>query len=367
MPALLAEEHTQPPVRNPGQYTKRLSLDREKLSNERVWSAVVKDEPGRPNGLYTTSSQLANGIAHENGYLLSTDDHGRAAVPEHKSRSFVSGDSDKRMTNKPRSEGTAMNGHDKAAARTIDAAADDDVQTASTNGEIDAPWQYAEVEETTSRTKESSVLKGNDFLTDAEKAAARPLESSADSVLKPAHQVHRISSPPAFQSSSTPTLAPHPSHRLQHRHTLEVPRVSTSRLSREGASSAQGDDVIIATGRAAPSTPTGRRRGSMSLVRRTTRSIHSDVLLDEVPQDDDAARWAEMIRQKRASKRRKKEEEDDERVVMGTKVDQNHVNYVTAYNMLTGIRFTVSRTNAKLPRELTDADFTAKHKFSFDV
>jgi 1-phosphatidylinositol-4-phosphate 5-kinase len=52
---------------------------------------------------------------------------------------------------------------------------------------------------------------------------------------------------------------------------------------------------------------------------------------------------------------------------MGTKVDQGHANWVTAYNMLTGIRFTVSRTNAKLDRALTDADFGAKHKFSFDV
>lgn len=52
---------------------------------------------------------------------------------------------------------------------------------------------------------------------------------------------------------------------------------------------------------------------------------------------------------------------------MGTKVDEGHVNYVTAYNMLTGIRFTVSRTNAKLDRELTDADFQAKHKMSFDI
>ena len=35
--------------------------------------------------------------------------------------------------------------------------------------------------------------------------------------------------------------------------------------------------------------------------------------------------------------------------------------------MLTGIRFTVSRTNAKLDRPLTDKDFTASHKFSFDI
>lgn len=105
----------------------------------------------------------------------------------------------------------------------------------------------------------------------------------------------------------------------------------------------------------------------MTLVRRATRSITSELHLDGEPQDEDAERWAEAIKQKRASKRRRKEEEDDDRVVVGTKVDQNHVNWVTAYNMLTGIRFTVSRTNAKMDRELTDADFAAKHKFSFDM
>jgi 1-phosphatidylinositol-4-phosphate 5-kinase len=173
--------------------------------------------------------------------------------------------------------------------------------------------------------------------------------------------VHRVSSPPAF-NHNTPTPSQHPYH-LQQRHTLEVPKLSTSR-ARDMQNNT--DDVISASGRFSP-TAGGRRRGSMSLVRRTTRSINSDMHLDEVPQDDDAARWAEHIRQKRASKRKRKEDEDEDRVVVGTKVDQHHVNWVTAYNMLTGIRFTVSRTNAKMDRELTDADFDAKHKFSFDM
>lgn len=78
-------------------------------------------------------------------------------------------------------------------------------------------------------------------------------------------------------------------------------------------------------------------------------------------------RWAEAYRQKRASKRRRREEEDDDRVLVGTKVDEHHVNWVTAYNMLTGIRVSVSRTNAKLDRELTPADFDAKQKSTFDM
>jgi 1-phosphatidylinositol-4-phosphate 5-kinase len=100
-------------------------------------------------------------------------------------------------------------------------------------------------------------------------------------------------------------------------------------------------------------------------MRRGTKTTQSDGNLDEAQTDEEAARWAEAIKQKRA--RRRREDEDDERVIVGTKVDQNHVNYVTAYNMLTGIRFTVSRINAKMDRELTPADFDAKHKFSFDM
>ncbi|KAF2130068.1 SAICAR synthase-like protein [Dothidotthia symphoricarpi CBS 119687] len=176
----------------------------------------------------------------------------------------------------------------------------------------------------------------------------------------PSSVQQRVSAPPAFNQAPT-SPAPNP-YRLQQRHTLEVPKLSTSR-TRDTQNNT--DDVVTASGRFSPTSR--HRKGSMSLVRRNTRSVNSDVHLDEVPQDEDAARWAEHIRNKRASKRKRKEDEDEDRVVVGTKVDQHHVNWVTAYNMLTGIRFTVSRTNAKMDRDLTDADFDAKHKFSFDM
>lgn len=95
--------------------------------------------------------------------------------------------------------------------------------------------------------------------------------------------------------------------------------------------------------------------------------MQSDVPRDEVVPDEDAIRWAEAYRQKRATKRKRKEEQDDDRVLVGTKVDETHANWVTAYNMLTGIRVSVSRTNAKLDRELTDADFETKQKSTFDM
>ncbi|KAI9888355.1 MAG: Phosphatidylinositol-4-phosphate 5-kinase [Vezdaea aestivalis] len=174
----------------------------------------------------------------------------------------------------------------------------------------------------------------------------------------------RYSSPPSFAQRTTGSSSNPNPPQLKHRHTLQVPKLNPPRTSREVTPSAE--DTNASAGRFSPTT-SGPRRASVSLGRRVTRSIHSDMHLEEVPQDEDAARWAEAIRQKRASKRKRKEDEDEDRVVVGTKVDQNHVNWVTAYNMLTGIRFVVSRTNAKMDKALTSEDFDAKHKFAFDV
>ncbi len=181
---------------------------------------------------------------------------------------------------------------------------------------------------------------------------------------------NRFSSPPVISttsqapaSSSATSLHPG-APRLHHRHTLEVPRISTSRTSRDFSypgTASEGSE----SGRFSPTPRTPR--AANTLARAPTRSIHSDMYLDEIPPDSDIAKWTESIRQKRASRRKRKEEEDDDRVVVGTKVDMNHVNWVTAYNMLTGIRFTVSRTNAKIDRDLLAADFDAKYKFSFDM
>ncbi|KAL2176587.1 uncharacterized protein P884DRAFT_31000 [Thermothelomyces heterothallicus CBS 202.75] len=174
---------------------------------------------------------------------------------------------------------------------------------------------------------------------------------------------HRYSSPSVYdQPNSSGQLPSPPTPGIKHRHTLEVPKTSSARGSRDGF------DTAYSSGRFSPTiTPSGGRRASLSLARRNTRSLHSDGPRDEVIPDEDAMRWAEAYRQKRASKRRKRELEDDDRVLVGTKVDETHANWVTAYNMLTGIRVAVSRTNAKLDRPLTDADFEVKQKSTFDI
>ncbi|KIM35671.1 hypothetical protein M413DRAFT_79140 [Hebeloma cylindrosporum] len=91
---------------------------------------------------------------------------------------------------------------------------------------------------------------------------------------------------------------------------------------------------------------------------------------------------AEKIRRERMSKRAKQQQEaeaaltraaiDVKEVVqdtplVGNLIGEGHVNYVLMYNMLTGIRIGVSRCQAKIKRPLSDEDFTARHKFSFDI
>lgn len=48
-------------------------------------------------------------------------------------------------------------------------------------------------------------------------------------------------------------------------------------------------------------------------------------------------------------------------------VDEDHRNYILMYDMLTGIRISVSRCQAKPSRPLTAKDFQSTHKMAFDL
>ncbi|KAI0030504.1 SAICAR synthase-like protein, partial [Vararia minispora EC-137] len=80
---------------------------------------------------------------------------------------------------------------------------------------------------------------------------------------------------------------------------------------------------------------------------------------------------AEQIRRERQSKRRAAtggaSVGEEPGAVVGNVIGEGHVNYVLMYNMLTGIRIAVSRYQAKIKRPLTQEDFTARHKYSFDI
>ncbi|OCH85483.1 SAICAR synthase-like protein [Obba rivulosa] len=108
----------------------------------------------------------------------------------------------------------------------------------------------------------------------------------------------------------------------------------------------------------------------------------------------DIQHQAEQIRRERMSKRAKAQQEaekakaqqeveraltrttsllrgssgrGDDGPLVGNLIGEGHVNYVLMYNMLTGIRIAVSRCQAKIRRPLTAEDYTARHKFSFDI
>lgn len=329
--------------------------------------AARESKEGLPNG----SAPKMNGHAPNGSALMQSLPNGRPAKPSSIDRWPSQDDARERRSRGDRLETESLHKSTESRANSSELPARDDGYFASIyRSETKDRMGTTQVKLGAIDSLDGSEAAHRELVphVDSRSSAASPQPPQAQSAdaaaslqVPPPPQPHRVSSPPAFNHSA-PSPSQHP-YRLQQRHTLEVPKPSTSR-TRETPNNT--DDVVSASGRFSPSTPQ-RRRGSVNLVRRGTRSINSDNHRDEITQDEDAERWAEHIRQKRASKRKRKEDEDEDRVVVGTKVDQNHVNWVTAYNMLTGIRFTVSRTNAKMDRELTDADFDAKHKFSFDI
>lgn len=111
---------------------------------------------------------------------------------------------------------------------------------------------------------------------------------------------------------------------------------------------------------AAPRSPRLGGRAASHLTLTLDDGELSEELVSDIQQQ------AEQIRRERLSKRVKQADEEP-RVLVGNLIGEGHVNYVLMYNMLTGIRIAVSRTQAKIKRPLTDEDFTARHKFSFDM
>ncbi|KAG0288597.1 Phosphatidylinositol-4-phosphate 5-kinase [Dissophora globulifera] len=109
------------------------------------------------------------------------------------------------------------------------------------------------------------------------------------------------------------------------------------------------------------------RRNTYSADLGSTSFPRSD---DEVELDELEEARRRMDALKKSSSRRmskRKKDDDNDRVMIGTRIGEDHVNYVLMYNMLTGIRVSVSRCNAKPQRALVVEDFTAAHKLAFDI
>lgn len=63
----------------------------------------------------------------------------------------------------------------------------------------------------------------------------------------------------------------------------------------------------------------------------------------------------------------RRKQTEDARVLVGNLVGEGHRNYVLMYNMLTGIRVAVSRCQGKIKRPITNEDYLARHKYTFDM
>lgn len=368
--------HGSPPVQ-----AKRLSSDLHRWTSSEMSTPVVDGVPG---GWPLTPSALSNGsvkegIGGKDGCVLSVPNGSGERAPSAKSvalstrtRRSSGMDSEKKSGEVVKEDTRRPGAAEEGYFTTIPNGKPDGLPKAplprqAGSGNADA------LPSTPNRTISATIPATSSYPLAPVKESSPALPSqqaSSDGMLKPpsAHP-HRASSPPAFSPGEALTVTKSRPDRLVQRHTLEVPKVVTSHVSADGrdAASFGTDGVVLATGRFSPSTPT-RRRGSLQLARRMTRSIHSysDMQLDQVPQDEDAARWTELVKAKRASKRQRADTDDD-RVVIGKKVEEGHQNYIRMYNMLTGIRFCVSRIHAKMDRELTDADFRQAQKYSFDI
>lgn len=113
-------------------------------------------------------------------------------------------------------------------------------------------------------------------------------------------------------------------------------------------------------------------RGSRGL--RAGRALMDDVLsLDlhnlrknmalDVP-NHELVRMRNLIVVRRNMQKRKRDL--DEQIKVGNKISEGHENFVTAYNMLTGIRVAVSRC-AGMTGTLSDGDFSATKKLTFSM
>ncbi|KAK2792424.1 Phosphatidylinositol-4-phosphate 5-kinase [Onygenales sp. PD_12] len=349
--------------------TSRKSYDKSSLSNTFLWTGETNGDANHvdgPSDRFVTN--FKGGSLHSLGTARSgISPHGHESVKSRNGSvlSINTGPSRERE----REYGVSSLGPDDVLRNGVTHAPNGTVVN-GTSGEVQASGVSLGTLSTSPRPHINGHRTSSDDVVSAgftSNTSTLPSTSMLDGVVLPPPQdasPHRSSIPSAPQHTDNESPVS-PTNPRPHRHTLQVPKVHNNgrKNSRDVSipNSNLSDDTATATG------SLGIRRASLSLARRTTRSLTSDLHPDDIPPEEDAARWAEVIKQRRASKRRRREEEDDDRVIVGTKVDQNHVNWVTAYNMLTGIRFTVSRTNAKMDRELTDADFEAKHKFSFDI
>ncbi|KAG5363127.1 Phosphatidylinositol 4-phosphate 5-kinase its3 [Yarrowia sp. B02] len=201
-------------------------------------------------------------------------------------------------------------------------------------------------------------------------------EPEAFAVPQPASAASTVQSPPSIAS---PDLGPSESAgSAAHANTMNLapPQApfSSPLLKEQSPPMTRRQTAPVNAQAATLHPPHATHRPSHSFSRRRSVPVqahannHPDCiqLLDEHEQNE-VNRLRDSIIAQREYKKKRREFVEDDKVLVGTKVSEGHDNYVTAYNMLTGLRVAVSRCNAKNDRPLTDEDFTARHKLAFDI
>lgn len=101
------------------------------------------------------------------------------------------------------------------------------------------------------------------------------------------------------------------------------------------------------------------------------QSVGNEVVNDgQLKSSETATKEIQKMKQSLLNKRELKRKRknflmDDDRVLIGNKVSEGHVNFIIAYNMLTGIRVAVSRCSG-IMKPLTPMDFKFNKKLAFD-
>jgi hypothetical protein len=95
--------------------------------------------------------------------------------------------------------------------------------------------------------------------------------------------------------------------------------------------------------------------------------INSPSIVEEIPDSIRISSSPVSVASESFQSAHKRRQRSEREVLVGTPVKEGHVNYMLMYDMLTGIRISVSRCYAKPHREVEESDFQAAHKLAFDV
>jgi 1-phosphatidylinositol-4-phosphate 5-kinase len=212
------------------------------------------------------------------------------------------------------------------------------VPEASTSQTIETPYRRRSGESSVSSMAEDGNQRG---------VGVVPLSSPIPPPL--------VSSPTSPMSLGRGTLHPPPTPTFAHPARRNTTGSAAGRSSTKRSKSFAFDDSV-----ASPDPPTSLGGALASDIEHHAEQIRRERQEKRYKQQQKEAEDALTRTTSKASK-------DEERPVVGNLIGEDHANYVLMYNMLTGIRTAVSRCQAKMVRTLSDADFTAAHKYSFDI